>query len=82
MPERSELMNDSTLPDGTARSQAAENCEGGRCGPADFKRGFLAVEQRPTSPYDVADNRPVLLDDSFVDEGSVGALGRSGGWQR
>ena len=81
MPERSELMNDSTLPDGTARSQvAAAECV--KCGPADYKRGFVAVEQRPTSPYDVADNRPELLDDSFVNEGSIGVLGRSGGWQR
>lgn len=82
MPERSELMNESRLPDGTAASQSPATDCGCECGPADYKRGYLAVEQRPTSPYDVADSRPMLLDDTFVNEGAIGALGRSGGWQR
>lgn len=80
MPERSELMNDSRLPDGTAASQApAAGCA--KCSTSDFKRGFVDVEQRPVNEYDVADGRPELLDDNMINR-VPGFLGRSEGWQR
>lgn len=73
-----DLNTSANLPDGTAASQAG----GYGAKAADFKRGYLSVEQAPCAIYEEDTNKPEpYAAEKSVDE-LAGFLNRPHGWQR